>query len=465
MAQSFMEVWPTVVSRLQQRFGLVRTHRWLPYLGVLEEDQDAVCLAAPNDRCAYQARKHLKDIQGLFTELLELKSAVPIKIVVGALSASKELGPVTASGKRARIRPPIQAGKIAKSQLESKGVLNPHNSLPRFAGSGNEVALRFCTNVASHPGGDYNPLFLYGPPGLGKTHLIQGLSLRFKEIFKDKRFAFSTTERLSYHFGLSAQNNNLDIFRSRYRGLDLLVLDDFQVMGRKVAFQTEFMHIFDQMSHCGGQLVLASTVSPRDLPGLSEALRSRIMAGVSVELKQPDYEQRMEILETRQKLLSCNFSRQILSYLAHKIPSNTGDLVGAMTKLSAYARLVDREVDLPCAKRALQEMVGAEQETASPETIARYVSMSLGVSFEAILGGSRKPAVVRARQLAMSLTRHLTSLTLVEIGHAFGQRSTGCVYFALQRIREQVQEDMALKDAALTVAGHFVTGDNILSEL
>ncbi|MDF1663806.1 MAG: DnaA/Hda family protein [Planctomycetota bacterium] len=463
MPRSFSDAWPTIVSRLQQRFGLARTHRWLPYLGLLEVD-DLLTLQAPTPRAASTTRKHLRDIQQMLTDVLDLQTTPSIKVVVGSSEATKELAGPRASGKTARRSRSHQRPSSKVRQSIDTVTLNPKHSLNRFAHCGNEVGASFAANIASQPGLDYNPFIIHGPPGVGKTHLIQGLTLRFRELFPKKNWAFVSTESLSRYFGLSTHNNNLDQFRNRYRNLDLLVLDDLQVISTKNAFQTELMRILDGMLARGGQLVFSSNSSPREIGGLHDALRSRLMAGVIVELKLPDYEQRYEILERQQRQLGCEFSPEVLSFLASKIPSNTGDLVGAFTKLGAYARLIDREVDLASAKNALNEMLGSSEETASPENIARYVGNALGVSTEAILGGNRKPAVAKARQLAMSLTRHFTDLTLLEIGTAFG-RSTGAVHFALQRMRDQVQSDQTLKGAALAVAGHFISGEAFLDEL
>jgi chromosomal replication initiator protein len=465
MAGNFIDQWPKVVTRLQQRFGLARTHRWLPFVGVDSEEGDAIVLRAPDDRTARTVRKHLRDIQGLYSELLGLKSNVPIRVVVGELEGGKTLRSPAKAGKTTRIPRAGRSSKRESPRDQPKHVMNPQHSLARFAASGNEVALRFCSHVAASPGEEYSPLYFHGPPGVGKTHLIQGVALRFKDAFPKKRFAFCSTESLAQHFGLSSHNNSLDRFRAFYRNVDLLVLDDLQALEKKPAFQIELSHIMDLMSSRGGQMVFAGTVSPRNIPKLQGALKSRILAGVTVELKLPDFEQRLEILQIQQGYLACEFSSEILSYLAQKIPNNTGDLVGAFTKLSAYAQLIDRQVDFASAKKALVEIVGAPDAVASPETIARSVALALNVSLEAILGGNRKPAVVRARQLSMSLTRFLTSTTLVEIGRALGNRSTGCVHFSLKRVRSQLPKDEELRSVAESVARQFVTIDDIWSQL
>lgn len=470
MRDKAVEVWPGIVQRLEDRLGLVRTSRWLPLLVIDDNDADGVTIYAPNERCASQARKNKTEIQRELTQALNLPDRVPLTIQARpmpsaatartrARTSSRHLRPVRSSTRRML---KTDSGALSRPSLEPLPAprLNPQNSLSRFVTEVNDLALKFSRHVASEPGGDYNPLVLFGPSGVGKTHLSQGAAMHFRKLFPEKRVVVQSVNNLAVEFGLAKQNG-FDAFRRKTRHLDFLVLDDIQSLTTKKALQQELIHIFDSLSAHSGQVLVTCDRSPRLIPELHESLKSRLVSGVCVELKVPDLEERLRILEAHQNKLKLSLRKEVLEFLAQKVADNPGDLLGAFTKLAAYSELVDRDVDLATAKRALTEILGVEQHQASASNIARLVSQCLQVPVESILGGSRRPQVVKARQLAMTLTRKLTKETLAEIGATFGKRSTGAVHFALKRMRQVLPEDDKLRQVAEDVTRHFMDSEAI----
>jgi len=356
---------------------------------------------------------------------------------------------------------PKAAAKGARASYAGFGqALSSAHDVLWFAPEANELALRFVQNVVDEPG-QYGPLIFFGAAGLGKTHLAQAVGLESRRRFPKRKVIYITVEGLLREFQRALSSKTIPAFRARYRELDLLILDDLHHLGSKPKLQQMLLPIIDALDGRGAQLVLAGPLSPRNIRGLQASLKSRLGAGIQLELNKPSPEQRLAILERQQRRQKACLQPSVLKLVARRFPDNIRTMLGALTKLLAFERFTKLKVDPETARRALGEMFASEDEKPSPALIARQVGLCLGLSAGQICSGGRTPAVVRARQLAMALTRDLTSLTLAEIGKAFGKRSPGAVHFAIARIAELCSEDQKVQKIWATVQRHFRPFDEL----
>lgn len=438
--------WTEVTAALERRLGLARTFRWLPSIGVEAEDGESLTLRAQTPRAASLARKYFKALK---QALSELGFTGAITIVSGATEAIK----TAPAPDEDRSRPAAYARR-RPSPAEPARELGLEHRLDRFHPAPNELALRFAGEVAARPG-TFSPLFIWGRSGLGKTHLLQGIVLRFRQQFPDRRARYLSAEALGRQFSAAAHQGDMAAFHRATRDLDLMALDDLQALATKTATRANLLHLLDALDARGAQVVAAAAAPPQALAGLEEALRSRLMSGVCVELKSPDADQARALLQRINRRLTAPLDEAVLAHVAERFPAQVREAIQAAVKLDAYRQLTGKLMDRSTARRVLDEMIGAEEEMAGPETIARRVGEAFQVSSEAILRGGRKANVARARQIAMALTRRLTDLTLAEIGAAFGGRSSGAVHFALRRVRQYCEEDAQLKATTEDLAARF----------
>jgi chromosomal replication initiator protein len=456
--------WAHISAKVEARLGAARSMRWLPRLYARSFAGSTLCLHAATESAARLAQKYRAVVGEVASELLGAE--VSVEVSTGPVAATKNT-PKRDAARRARPSAPVKAppSTAGKAPRPTKGSgrsrrsnLNARHRLASFVpGGANELALRFAHEVVAAPGRHYNPFVVHGGEVVGKTHLIQGVALAFRERFKRKRLGCLSVESFANEFGLALQRGTLTRFRSKYRSLHLLVLDDLQLLGTKRFVQQEVLHLLDLLFQRGAQVVLAGDRSPREVTGLCPALRTRLMSGLCVELKKGDLAQRRSIIEGQARQLGVELAPEVLSCIAERSPTDTRELIGVMTKLSAYASLTGRVLDEATALRVLSEIVTEQLEHASPETLKNMVAQRFGLNAKQLGGGSRKPKAVKARHLAMTLTRELTGLTAREVGAAFGGRSSSSVHFAARRWAEICSKDPELEALTEEIRGSFVS--------
>lgn len=309
---------------------------------------------------------------------------------------------------------------------------DPRHDFGRFIiGAGNRVAHAAALAVAEAPGDAYNPLFLHGPPGLGKTHLMGAIASYLTRMRPEMQVHMTTAERFTNEFVWSLRNEGPDRFKLRYRELDALLIDDVQVLEGKARTEEEFVHTFNTLFAAGKQIVLTSDRAPGALSRLEERLRDRFAWGLTVELEPPDLATRTAVLLrlAPASMASPTEARQgdVARELARRVPGNIRLLEGALTRVMAYSSVLDRDLD----EELIEEAVGSSRANAEPgrdqtslDGIIDAVALTSGVSREQILSGRRTAAVVAARQLAMYLAREMTELSLAQIARAFQRDHT-----------------------------------------
>jgi len=335
------------------------------------------------------------------------------------------------------LTPAVPGGLIFGSPL------NERYTFERFVvGTNNQLSAAACRAVAESPARMYNPLFMYGGVGLGKTHLMHAISHVLLARDPSKRVAYVSSERFTNDLIASIQEGRMADFRKRYRDIDLLLIDDVQFLGEKERTQEEFFHTFNALHDRQKQIVLTSDRPPKEINGLEERLVSRFEWGLVTDIKPPDLETRVAILRKKAEDDSIALGDEVLDYIARNCRSNVRELEGAVIKLLAYSSLTRREVTLDLAKEALGGVlrVGPVVEVTA-DLIRSRVATEWGVSVEGLTSKKRTKDLTVPRQVAMYLIRELLDLSLVEVGRMFGGRDHSTVIHAVNKVEEDLGVD------------------------
>ncbi|WP_372903751.1 chromosomal replication initiator protein DnaA [Rhodohalobacter sp.] len=339
-----------------------------------------------------------------------------------------------------KIENPFVIPGIKKANIESN--LNSNYVFERYIeGDCNRLARSAAMAIAENPGkNSFNPLFVYGGTGLGKTHLIQSIGNKIKRDFGDE-FAvmYVSSETFTNEFVQAIRNNRASEFTTYYRNIDVLIVDDIQFFSGKEKTQEEFFHIFNALHQDGKQIILSSDRAPKDIPDIEDRLISRFSWGLSADLQIPEYETRFAILERKANDNGITLDPNILEFIAHNFKSNVRDLEGAIIKLLATASLknVD-EIDLTLAKNVLKDMVKSSHTQISIESIQNYVCEHFGIDTNKVREKTRKQEIVEARQIAMFLSKKYTKSSLKTIGLQFGGRDHSTVIHAISTVEERL---------------------------
>ena len=308
-------------------------------------------------------------------------------------------------------------------------------------GNSNRLAFSCAKSVVENPATRYNPMFIHGGCGLGKTHLLQGICNELKEKQPGLRWAYVSGEDFTNQFVYAVKTGERDAFRQRYRRLDVLVIDDVHFLANKRATQEEFLHTFNAIDAIGKQIILASDAHPKLIGQLSESLVSRFISGMVVKIDSPDYETRMGVLRKRAARLNFNISDQVVEYIARNFKANVRELEGALLKLVALARLSDEPLTLSLAERALGNMIENTVPAVKLTDIESVVAIYFGLT-PADLHTTRKTRTIAlARGTAMYLARQHTEMSFPEIGRFMGNKNHSTVILACRRINKVLQED------------------------
>jgi chromosomal replication initiator protein len=309
------------------------------------------------------------------------------------------------------------------------------------AASSNRLAHAAAQAVAETPGRSYNPLFIYGDSGLGKTHLLHAIGNYVSENFNRRKVLYVTTETFMNDFVDSLRTSTTLAFKRRYRECDVLLIDDVQFMENKEGLQEEFFHTYNDLKGASKQIVLTSDRPPKSIETLEDRLRSRFLSGLITEIDPPDLETRLAILRSKSESERQEVPDDVLEFIATHVKNNIRELEGALTRISAFAKLNKEAISLAQAERVLSDIVLAgEPRRITPQMILEATAASYGFSIDAICGPSRTRPLVTARQVAMYLVRNLTDYSYPAIARVFGNRDHTTVIHAVDKITGQMQE-------------------------
>jgi chromosomal replication initiator protein len=342
----------------------------------------------------------------------------------------------------------VKVHSIEKPKPLHETNLNPRYKFDNFIkGEGNQLARAAAGAISDNPGEtSFNPFFVYGGVGLGKTHLIQSIGNKIIEKFPDKKVIYLSSDSFTVEFVEAIQSNRVNEFSSFYRGMDVLIIDDIQFLIGKEKTQDLFFHIFNTLHQSRKQIILSSDKPPKDLKGLDERLTSRFQWGLSADIQPPELEMRIAILKNKAEDYGMLISTDILEYVANNITSNIRELEGCLIKLLANASLNSRDITLELAKKTVKEIATDRKVNITIDDISKAVCIYLNIAENKIREKTRKKEIVLARQLAMYFAKELTKSSLKTIGLHFGGRDHSTVIHACNTIEEMKNKDISMKE-------------------
>jgi chromosomal replication initiator protein len=463
MSLSPAEIWDRLRARARQVLPEQTVKTWLEPTDALGLEGDTLLVGAPDQFSAdWNESKHADLIASFSPVALGHPMKVRFKVHESRV-AQRQMDMFVA--------PPPAPTPVTPSpqQARMSAPLNPRYTFDQFViGKSNEMAAAAAQAAAQAPGKVYNPLFIYGDTGLGKTHLMQGIAHDLLRKTPSLRLAYVGTEAFTNEFISAIQTGQMGDFRRRFREIDLLLVDDVQFLKGKEGTQEEFFHTFNAIYEAGRQIVLTSDRPPKDIPGLESRLVSRFEWGMVANIDLPDLEHRIAILKKKASLdhLELTIPDDVIEFIAQHVKSSVRELEGSIIKLLAYASLKHRDISVDLAREALRDKLRGASASDFPDvppttitvaTIQQVVSREWGVTPDGLRSKTRTKQLTVPRQIAMYLCRELLALQLVEIGNAFGGRDHSTVIHSLERVAEDMAGEPGFTDRVLKVRGMLET--------
>lgn len=336
------------------------------------------------------------------------------------------------------------ANGASDTRPEISAPIDPRFTFSNFVvGKPNELAYAAARRVADSEDAAFNPLFLYGGVGLGKTHLMHAIANHTRAKFPERRVVYMSAEKFMFHFIRALRFKDTVSFKEQFRSVDLLMIDDVQFINGKEATQEEFFHTFNDLVDNNRQVVISADKSPSDMEGMEERLRSRLGWGLVADIHATSFELRLGILDVKSERLGVEIPAKVKEFLSHRITSNVRELEGALNRVVAHAELVGREITLESCQEVLHDILRANDRRVTIEEIQKSVSEHFNIRIADMHSARRARAVARPRQVAMYLAKQLTSRSLPEIGRKFGGRDHTTVMHAVKKVEELRQTDSA----------------------
>lgn len=433
MSQVIEDKWKEILNYLKEEHELtdVSFNTWLDPLKVVSLEDGVLTLLFPGDK---NGAEYINKKYHLFMQ-------VAIEEVTGIHCEIRFITPDTETA----------APKPRSTAATPHPNLNPRYTFDTFVvGNNNKMAHAASLAVAESPGEVYNPLFIYGGVGLGKTHLMHSIAHFILKNNPEMKVVYVTSENFTNELIDAIRNkNNITTteFREKYRNIDVLLIDDIQFISNKESTQEEVFHTFNTLYEAKKQIIFSSDRPPKDIETLEERLRSRFEWGLTVDIGAPDFETRMAILRKKEELEGYNIDNEVITYIATNIVSNIRELEGALTKVVAMSRLTESEINLALAEEALKDHISSHPvREITPEYIIEIVSDHFNLEPNDLMSGKRNKEISFPRQIAMYLIRNMTSTPLQKIGQYLGNRDHSTILHGIDRISADMEEDDNLKN-------------------
>ena len=453
--------WDRVKTRLKQEFGESAFKSWLTPIVATGLRDGEVELSVPTRFMRdWIATHYAERIRALWNGENPSVRKITLRVDAGRPASSplrdapaREVQPAAArpgfvpSLKPATAPRGVVPAPIQTANGEISAPLDARYVFENFVvGKPNEFAYAAAKRVAESDDVSFNPLFLYGGVGLGKTHLMHAIAWEIRQRTPSRKVVYLSAEKFMYSFVRALRNQDTVSFKEQFRSVDVLMIDDVQFIAGKDATQEEFFHTFNALVDQGRQIVLSADKSPSNLEEIGDRLRSRLSSGLVADLHPTTFELRLGILDAKAEQLGVTVPQRVKEFLAHKIASNVRELEGALTRLVAHAQLVGGALTLETAQDLLQDLLRAHDRRLTMEEIQKRVAEHFKIRVSDMSSARRSRAVARPRQVAMFLSKQLTSRSLPEIGRAFGGRDHTTVMHAVRKVEELVKADMAFAE-------------------
>jgi chromosomal replication initiator protein len=450
------QIWQAALSDLEGKLSRANYETWLRNTQLVGFDDDCATIGAPNSFAVEQLRnKFAVPIQQALEVIVGRPVAVQFQVINGGAPPVPGRGGRTPARAAAAIAPSPSPSPVQQLELTAKPEhgLNPKYVFEKFVvGANNRLAHAASMAVADQPADRFNPLFLYGGVGLGKTHLLHAIGHRALARRPELRIKYVSSESFTNDLIHAIRQQRTEEFRNRYRTNDILMVDDIQFIAGKESTQEEFFHTFNALHQSGKQIVIRSDRPPKSIPTLHDRLRSRFEGGLLADVQPPDLETREAILAEKGREMGVEVPYDIVEYVARKVQSNIRELEGALNKVIALGLLHGRPLTMELAVQALTDtQLEERRRQLTPDRVIDTVIDYYRVSREEIAGKGRRRDIVVPRQVAMYLIRSETGSSLVEIGNSLGGRDHSTIVHGIEKVERQIDTDQRLRTEILAI--------------
>ena len=443
MDSNVNKLWQDTLSQLESNLNPQHFNTWIKPLKLVKLEKDLIILEVPNRFILDWIKDNYANlIKKILTELSAVSYKLQIKV-----SGTAEQSPLIAQPTE-EPETPVPQETLLNNNNHANGInLNRKYTFDEFvSGSSNQFACAAALAVANNPATTYNPLFIYGGVGLGKTHLVNAIGNLVLKKSPGTRVCYYTSEKFMNELINSLRYNRMDEFRNKFRSMDVLLIDDIQFIAGKERTQEEFFHTFNALYESHKQIVVTSDKFPKEIPGLEDRLRSRFEWGLIADIQSPDIETKQAILKMKAEQNQIDLPEDVAVFLANSVCSNVRELEGYLIRIGAYASLTSTSLNLDMAKDVLKDILIEKNRELTVEEILKKVSAHYNVKISDIKSSRRHKAIVLPRQVAMYLSRQLTSASYPEIGDKFGGKDHSTIIHAINKIEKMAEEDYNLRN-------------------
>jgi chromosomal replication initiator protein len=428
-------IWDQILNQIETKINRHSFYTWFKPTSLIGDDDGEITVLVPNELFKNWLATHYSFV---LTEALEEVGRAGVKLVFQTEGAAPKvavpgpspLTPAPPVPKEVISGPPVSAG------------LNPRYSFDTFiVGPSNQFAHAGCRAVAEAPSESYNPLFIYGGVGLGKTHLMHAIGQYVLQHDHSLTLTYISSERFMNEMINAVRYDRILDFRDRYRSVDVLLVDDIQFVSGKEGTQTEFFHTFNALYDAQKQIVLSSDRPPHEIPALEERLRSRFEWGLIADIQPPDLETRVAILKRKAEAEAIPLTDSVAMFIASRVKSNIRELEGSLIRLIAYASLTGREVSLDLAQETLRNIIDPADRSVTIERIQRFVADYYQLKVVDLKSKNNSKLITKPRQIAMYLSKSLTQASLPEIGRRFGGKHHSTVIHSIKKVKEHRKQN------------------------
>ncbi len=460
------EIWEQAAAALRAQLTRATWLTWFHGVRPLRFDGETLVLTVPSSLAAERIRS---SYSGLLVDAIRQETGLPVilDLVVAPDGVDEEplvalpapttvpAGPSTPSALD------VAEPALSASGTWASGTLNSRYTFDQFViGASNRFAHAAALTVAESPGRSYNPLFIYGPAGLGKTHLLHAIGHHVRAVFRNKRVRYVSTEAFMNEFVDAIRAKAMPSFKRRYRDLDVLLIDDIQFLERTQELQEEFFHTFNQLHGEGGQIVISSDRAPKSIASLEDRLRTRFEWGLITDVQPPEFETRLAILQKKAESEHLGgIPPEVLAFIATNISDNIRELEGALIRVAAYSSLNRAPLSEEIARHVLADLLpAAKPRVITPQVILEETAKMFGWTIEDLCGKSRRRPLVTARQIGMYVFRELTDYSYPRIAEEFGGRDHTTVMYAVDKVKQQMTERHVIFEQVNELIGRIRLG-------
>lgn len=434
-------LWEKTVKIIKEQVSQQNFDTWIRPVRITALDADRVRLAVPN---RFFRDWLIENYLDLIREATKAAAGVALHVdFILEQEPRPDRTEDTRESAAAADKAPLKKG--ARTRINS--TLNPHYSFDRFVvGASNQFAHAASVAVADQPAKNYNPLFIYGGVGLGKTHLLNAIGLQTLKTFPDMNVVYVSAEVFMNELINSIRYDKMPKFREKFRNIDCMLIDDIQFIAGKERTQEEFFHTFNTLHDAGKQIVVTSDKFPKDIPNLEGRLRSRFEWGLIADIQPPETETKIAILEKKAQENNISLPKNVALYIASQVETNIRELEGYLVRIAAYSSLTGREIDLELVKAVLKKLLRKDEKPEiTIEEVIKTVAAKFGIKISDIKSPKKNKNLVQARQITMFLAREMTTASFPDIGEKIGGRDHSTVIYAHNKMKKALETDKTLR--------------------